>query len=281
MRPLQRASVIIVNYATDDHVRQLLDDLASQLYVALSVVVVNTGPSSLRLADESWDGGSLSSLAIYTTPGNLGYMGAVQWTLDNNLVHTSQPIIVSNADIRVPDVFAMSELLSIQGSTCVAPQVVDPDGRLRNPYHRKRPSTWRLLVSLLIFSTFRGYLAWQKLRQDRPRLTSHDGIRRVKIWAPYGAFLVLFPTFFQRGGHIPRTFLFGEEELLGDEIQRVGGVVTLLASVRVEHTGQVSTGLPSRNRWRLQRRAVASVLCRRLRSGFPEAAAVERGAPRC
>lgn len=259
-----RASVAIVNYGTDEYALSLVEDLAGQEGVELDVAVVNTGASQLTSDCFPVGQRSIHTFKLHGTPHNTGYIGAVKWALGKGILTPRYPLVVSNADVRVPDSRTLRTLLDTSGGMCVAPQVRDVNGRTHNPYLRRRPSSGRLAAGLLAFSTYRGYLAWHKHRQRRPRGVSPGRADSEQIWAPYGAFFVLSPSFFERGGQLPHTFLFGEEEILGEEIARVGGRVIFASSVAVEHVGQVSTGAPSKERWRLQRRAAASVLRHRL-----------------
>jgi GT2 family glycosyltransferase len=260
------ATMAIINYYSDDDARRLVADILERAQRDIEIFIVNNSPSSISLDDWSPSLEAPAQVRICHPRANLGYLPGVQWLISQHEELLYRPLIVSNSDIRIPDPGCLDRLLDVDG-ICVAPQVQDLDGAQRNPYLGHRPGTLRMLLNALTLSAYPLYRLRRLVNARRRRsMVRTASARKATGYAPFGAFFLLQPDFFRAGARLPTTFLFGEEEVLGEEIHRCGGQTHFLLDCTVHHVGGVSTGAEAtRDRWRLQRRGALHILLHRLR----------------
>jgi GT2 family glycosyltransferase len=240
----------IVHYNAPQAVGRLLDDLLrqNQSHCTLEVVIADNGPLASTLAQVKREYSGMPGVRFEAMPGNLGYYGAAQAALDTVWRDDlPQWVIVSNADIRVPDREFCSSLAAIRGPSfpVIAPAITSGiTGRDQNPFKRRRPFAWTMHLRRLMrrSAVLSRLIEVQYSVKQNLRRAGLLGNRRphsakaMPVYSAHGSFIIFNKAYFERGGTFKAgAFLFGEEFFVAETCRRLGLDIVYHPALQVLH----------------------------------------------
>lgn len=243
--------VVCVSYNGSKDLDAYLESLQFNSFTDWRLVVVNNSLSALE-ADKIDDIVAHDSRAIHIrAPKNLGYFGGARYALRSLDKSVPEWILVTNTDL----VFDRHFLLSISEKDpnsvgLLAPSLIEEaTGFDQNPYMLLPPSRADLLRRhILASSPFTAQACFLLSTLKRRLLATIPHRRRgpsqeLEIYAPHGGLVVLSRRFFEVGGTLNHPmFLFGEENHLARECERLGLQILYSPSARAVHRFHAQTG---------------------------------------
>jgi GT2 family glycosyltransferase len=248
-------ALIAVNFDSAKATAQLVGDVVKQnpTNCKVTVVIADNGPTASGLDRVREQYCDHQAVRFETMPENLGYFGAAHHALHAVWKHRLPDwVIVSNADIRLPQKDLFSRIANLSsGLAVIAPRIISMRSGLdQNPFHRERPSAFRMYLNRIIprlavvfwlcelqFAVKQSVRRW--FRSAIPAPPSQP----EKIYAPHGAFVIFSREYFERGGSLNvGAFLFAEEKFVAESCRRLGLDVLYDPTIEVNHDEHVSTG---------------------------------------
>ena len=201
---------------------------------------------------------------VFQPRKNLGYLPGCafalrQWTAQKKT--RPEWVAVVNSDITIkPDVVQrLLELRWPDDVAAIAPDIRGPGNVPQNPFLISRPSSLRMRLYTFVFRSLwltrlLGLLGkmkrrWRKGNGDLKR------VGHMPIYAPFGCALFLHRRFFERGGTLDyRSFMFGEEIHIAEQLRRLNLRVIFVPSLQIHHDTHGTIGVVKRRtRMRWQR----------------------------
>ncbi len=251
---------VAVNYNSAAATDRLLSDLLQQdrAGYVLTVVVADTSPLESDLASVRQAYRGKAGVRFEHMPQNPGYFGAAHLALTHIW---KQPLpdwtVVSNADVRLPAKDVLSKIADLpSGYGVVAPRIVSGrTGLDQNPFHRRRPTRFRICLNRIIprvrllywllqtQCAIKHSIRSQFARHAVPGFHARQVQGREQIYAPHGAFMIFCREYFERGGSLRAgAFLFAEELFAAESCRRLGLKTMYCPEIEVFHDEHVSTG---------------------------------------
>ncbi|ROT09971.1 hypothetical protein [Lepagella muris] len=240
---------LCVNYNSYSHlvtflntIDQSLDAIGNQnVNVSICIGDASDMKRSIEYIPENFE---LFSFPI----DNLGYFGGVNWLVNKigkKYINEQDLVIISNVDLTISSDF-FSQLSSIylkyNKYAWIAPQIYsNAENRDKNPKILIRPSLNKMKALKLMYRFPVIHRLYEKTLYKRKKL--RPKFSAIEIYAGHGAFIILTKEFFEKGGKIEYPiFLFGEEQYLAEEIQRIGMKVIYEPSLKIMDEEHASTG---------------------------------------
>lgn len=237
---------IAVNYNGSDFTREYIESInkiESNIEDSVEIIIVDndsdTGDKNkLAALDKEY-----SNLRIIWSTKNVGYFkglnkGIVSTEKDDNTV-----LIVGNNDLTFNQNFLVN-LKKIDYSIdilVIAPNIITKEGRQQNPHVVKEVSKIEKLKAAIYYSNY--YVgqtlrvikhALRKLRKKDASLQNNYG--QIKIKRGIGACYVLTPNFFKHFTQLDDSvFMWGEEALLSNQVESVGGATLYDPTIKILH----------------------------------------------
>lgn len=248
---------ICVNYNGAGFCHSLCDSLNKMIVpenslIRLIVVDNDSEPedkSSLKKIESG-----VVEFELIELPKNIGYFPAMNHGIKFARDNGEGFIVIGNNDLRYHESF-IANLLKLkldQKVMVVSPDVVTLDGVHQNPLATSKLSRFQLLVEDIYYSNYyvskllkflkRGALAVLNIRK-RPIKPTQPISTQIVIERGIGACYFLTENFFKCYDRLDdRVFMWGEEALLSNQVQKAGGVILYAPSLLVEHfeSGTVS-----------------------------------------
>jgi GT2 family glycosyltransferase len=268
---------ICVNYHNDEETINFVKELiAQQNCDGQKVIIVDNSDRSdipsplLKLCCDE-------RVLLYHPCENMGYYGGAWWGMQQYLKEFSLPdwVIVCNTDLHFPIPDFFTRLLRYHAENppaIIAPNIIlELQGLIpssetnQNPHLVRRPRRLRLHFCKWIYRYYPPSIIFEILSSLRHKIgnhlkremvpsnfTIHSNDKPVKIYAPYGAFVIYHRSYFEAGGTLDYgAFLFGEEIFVAEIARRLGLTVLYDPRLHVMHRARTATGkLSSRKRIR-------------------------------
>ena len=135
----------------------------------------------------------------------------------------------------------------------------------RIPFFGRGPIDSGRLLNIAVTSNLAAGTAWSLAHNIRAAIKSlHRKVDQSEspenapeyIYAPHGSAMLFRASFFELGGDLTfRSFLYGEEQHVAEQVRRVGLKVVWLPGLNVKHFAGTTTSLippGSRLRWEFE-----------------------------
>lgn len=255
---------ICVNYNNESEVINFVNEVCSQKdYSGQKIVVADNSDQEVS-SNAIINLQNNKDVLVYHSGRNLGYFGGAYWGMQQYLkdFHLPEWTIVCNTDIHFPEDDFFIKLCNYHKDN--PPAVVAPDiilassGGLplsrihQNPNMIERPSRWRMHLYSWMFRYYPSYIIWEVISSMRYKIINTLGSKkqqdfadkRLKIYAPFGAFVIFNKSYFKAGGTLQHgTFLFGEEVFVAETARRLKLDVLYDPRLRITHQGHSSMSL--------------------------------------
>jgi GT2 family glycosyltransferase len=238
---VMRGGLYVVHYGEDTEVtKQLMASLQPYLNSDRQLVLINNDRHGLF---DSW---LLPFVTVMEPDSNIGYFPAIRWAMERYPVKDLDYVMVCNNDI----VFQSANFFKVLEEKLLVWDVVAPstktlDGVEQNPHRTTKPSFWRKRYNHLFFSNY--VVAWccnqaYELNKKRQAKTAQNKVEKT-IFSPHGACIILSTRFFKQGGSLNHPiFLYGEEDSIAAQADRIGLRVGFVPELKVVHQESRSVG---------------------------------------
>lgn len=221
----------------------------------------------ILVADNSGDIQAGIEATVVSDGHNHGYLGGAAMALNHWQSRHGVPewfvILNPDAALKTGALVALASASIGDDVAIVAPDVLLGGSSPQNPFLLERPSRARMRFYTIAFRSALLTRALDRLldlkRRRARRATRPAG--PAPIYAAHGSAVFINARFFARGGTLAyRSFMFGEEIHLAEQVRRLGLRVLYLPSVEVIHDGGSTTGRVDSSTRRDWHRASADVL---------------------
>ncbi|MFA5920936.1 MAG: glycosyltransferase [Methylococcaceae bacterium] len=160
-------------------------------------------------------------------------------------------LIIGNNDLTFDKNFILNlKKINYDNNVMVlAPNIITKEGRQQNPHVIDSVSFVEKFKSQLYFSNYYIGQIFRFINQHIKRVyrnppVSKNNYKQMKIKRGIGACYILTPNFTKKFGKLDdRVFLWGEEALLSNQIESVGGITLYDPSLVVRHHESASVAL--------------------------------------
>lgn len=174
---------------------------------------------------------------------NRGYLGGAL-PIYNAKATDYDYVSISNVDLELaPDFFEQLLQIETKDIGWLAPDIfTEKIKRHENPYMLSRPTKRDFIVWNIIYSNSLLYRLYHSLYILKSQKSKE--YPSCKIYAGHGSFMLFTKAFVEQYSelHFP-TFMYGEEIWLAELTQASKLGVLYAPSLRIENTGNISTGL--------------------------------------
>jgi GT2 family glycosyltransferase len=242
-----RFEIVVVSFFGSGTLPELVASAVAQLETDWRMTVVDNSGDGEEGATLAAICSSDPRIRLLAAPGNLGYFGAAQFSLDY-LEGDAEWVIVSNADIRLSaDALVRLSALRSGNVGVVGPAIISSaTGADQNPYMGTRPtrfSMWRRRLMFRSTLLARPLVLLASRRAKGRALPTDAGTEPRAVYAVHGAWMAFSAEYFRRGGDFAhQPFLFGEELTAAERCRDLELTVLYEPSVRVEHAEHQVTG---------------------------------------
>lgn len=237
--------VICINYNSYDQTGAYLmsiDKAASNANVSVDVIVVDNSDKKQVIKNV------FSNIRIkhIFTNANLGYFGAVKYGVEKSSVVVSDYdySIISNVDLLMTENFLkrLDEKKYKTNVGCIAPSIISKtENKDRNPKIISRPSKKKLTILKWMYAVPGVFDLYTLFYYNNRKKTEY--VNGLKIFAPHGSFILFTKNaaeFVQNINY--RTFLFCEENYVGENLKMMNLLTIYDKSLRIIDKDHQSTG---------------------------------------
>ncbi len=203
----------------------------------------------------------------YVESENLGYFPSAIAAIKRHAINAIdyEYFIISNVDLEVTKAF-FTDLKNINFSRDIgvyAPAILSKRTNIdRNPKIIERPSSKKLKLNMLLFSTAPSYALLLLTNHIRLKLrkllnyiigttSSNKEIKDTKIYAPHGSFILMTNRFFQNNLVLDYPiFLFGEEIYIAEKARESNLDIKYVPNLVINDTEHASTSLLNNKSYR-------------------------------
>ena len=181
---------------------------------------------------------------------NLGYFKGLNYGIrgidkDNNTM-----LIIGNNDLTFDKIFIqnLKKIKYDRDVLVIAPNIITKEGRQQNPHVIDKVSSIEKLKSRVYFSNYYVGQVFRFVNQTIKRcfkkpIVLKNNYKQVKIKRGIGACYIPTPNFMKRFNKLDdRVFMWGEEALLSNQVESVGGITLYDSSIIVHHYESASVG---------------------------------------
>jgi GT2 family glycosyltransferase len=248
---------IAVNYNGSQHTENFLQSLQEMTLPnndILEAIIVDSKSSDADLAMVKNSISKRSFARLIVQKNNYGYFKGLNAGIKNCSKCDNTLLIVGNNDLK----FASDFILHLKGIPyendvmVIAPNIVTLDGRKQNPHVVSSVAKLELIKSRIYFSNYYVgqasryiYALFRLVAKNvflkSKKIEKNAEFGRIKIKRGIGACYVLTPNFFQYYELLDdRVFLWGEEALLSNQVECVGGCTLYDPMIKITHCESAS-----------------------------------------
>lgn len=231
-------------YYTIDFVKSILSQNNYESFIVKIFLVDNNSEYKDYEKIEEFSRG-LKNVTLIRNDSNLGYFGGLNIVLKEGKIDCTSYWIIGNNDLSFdPDFLINLNDLLLQPLTddilIIAPNIINLDNDNQNPVSINKLSYYRKTFLKVYFSNYYigipAYYLIQVFRKVFNKSSRAESSIQQKIFMAYGACYILLPKFFNYYNKLDdRTFLYGEEALLSNQVYSAGGSILYCPSLKITH----------------------------------------------
>lgn len=243
---MNRYVFIAVNYNGSSFTRDYIDSVNE-------IIVDKTDKVEIIIVDNKSEPKDLETLEVYCKKidnvriiklnKNLGYFKGLNQGIKNTNKNRHTMLIVGNNDLTFDKNFIrnLKEIKYEEDVLVIAPNIVTKEGRQQNPHVVDRVSNIQKLKAKIYFSNYYIGQTLRLINQTIKRVVKRPVIlqnnyKQMKIKRGIGACYILTPNFFNYFDVLDdRVFMWGEEALLSNQIESVGGTTLYDPTILIKH----------------------------------------------
>lgn len=237
---------IAVNYNGSDFTREYIESINAIKFNAedsVNVVIVDNNSNGDEKDKLATFDKRYSNLTILWSPHNVGYFKGLNKGIESIQKDENTILIVGNNDLTFDERFLVNlkKIDYPEDVLVIAPNIITKEGRQQNPHVVKEVSKIEKIKVAIYNSNY--YLGQtlrfinQAIRKFRNKPVSlQNNYGQMKIKRGIGACYVLTSKFFKHFTKIDdRVFMWGEEALLSNQIESVGGATLYDPTIIITH----------------------------------------------
>lgn len=203
---------------------------------------------------------NINNVNIFRPEKNLGYFKGLNEGINEVNKDKNTMLVVGNNDLTFDKDFIrnLKETDYDKSVLVIAPNIITKDGRQQNPHVIDRVSTIEKIKVQVYLSNYYIGQTFRFINQSLRGLRNKKDIfinsyGQMKIKRGIGACYVLTPNFFNHFDKLDdRVFMWGEEALLSNQVESVGGSTLYVPSVIITHHESASvSNIQSKKRYNM------------------------------
>lgn len=239
--------ICAVNYYQSEVTKEFIKSVKSKINHAtckLTVIDNSESEGEFKIFEKEILNQFSHDVELFWSGGNLGYFGAVEKYIKEEVTEYPDLLIISNNDVEIitNDFFEHLTKINVKNIGAIGPSIVSANGMQQNPLLLNRPNKFGYLIKKLVFSNYK--LAKFVLNNKSSKKVIPNAILpKHSVYAIHGAFMILTRELLRRAdvfSNIP--FLYGEEISVAESCRVVGLKCKLDDKLKIYHKEHVSTG---------------------------------------
>ena len=230
---MQELAIIILNYSTYEMTINLVNTLVQICpHDTCKIIVVDNASSNESAVKLQEEANNTNNFVFLESKNNGGYASGNNIGLRYAVKHGYRYSLLLNNDIEIDSYNQIQNMLELmEADKCigaVSPRIVGKDGKKDPPIYFKKPTYWDLSFGI---------------RRNNKERYKFDENRNVRIYAPRGSCMLLRNVGLKTIDFLDeRTFLYYEEPILAERLERIGGECWLCGFSQVihNHAGTIS-----------------------------------------
>ena len=245
---MERYNFICVNFNGQGFTKDLHNSLKKMIVpigVSIRLIIVDNNSDKKDLLELRGIIAEKVDVELIELESNIGYFPAMNVGIEFAKTSKEEKIIIGNNDL-IYDKNFLVELINLEyqeNTLVISPDVVTLDGVHQNPLSTKKLTKLEILkediyysnyyVSRLLITLKRCFSILTGARKIKP---NHRVNTNMVINRGIGACYYLTDAFFRHYKLLDdRVFMWGEEALLSNQVQKVGGVILYAPALVVQH----------------------------------------------
>lgn len=237
---------IAVNYNGSDFTEayvESINKLNSSSKDKISIIIIDNDSNKEDKEKLSSLEERYNNLKVLFSSVNLGYFKALNKGIETLKKDKDSIIIVGNNDLTFNNYFLnnLGKINYTKNVLVIAPNIVTKDGRQQNPHVVKEVSKVEKLKAAIYNSNYYIGQSLRLVNKVIKKINKHsvplkNDYGQMKIKRGIGACYVLTPYFFDHYSKLDdRVFMWGEEALLSNQIEKVNGITLYDPTIKIIH----------------------------------------------
>lgn len=243
---ISKVYFIAVNYNgfdfTENYIKSI-NDMEPLEGIRVEIIIVDNCSSPDEFSRLKLLESKVENLIIIRQEENIGYFKGLNKGIEAIKEKKSSLLVIGNNDLVFDKQFA-SQLRCINYDSktlVIAPDIITKDGRRQNPHVIERVSHLeKIKASIYNYNYYIGQFlklinSWVRRIRNK-KMTIQKEYGRMRIKRGIGACYILTPIFFKHYTKLDdRVFMWGEEALLSNQIEKAGGYTFYEPSLKIVH----------------------------------------------
>jgi len=236
---------IAVNYNGSNYTKEYVESVVSLNTKEdnIQVIIVDNNSKEEDKINLSTLEKNYNNLKIIWLSENLGYFKGLNKGIKSIKKARNTTIIAGNNDLTFDLDFLLKfkEIEYDKDVLVIAPNIITKEGRQQNPHVIEKVSKIEKLKASIYNSNYYVGQTFRFLNQSIKKMRSKpvpltNSFEQMKIKRGIGACYILTPNFFKHFTKLDdRVFMWGEEALLSNQVESVGGATLYDPTIKIIH----------------------------------------------
>lgn len=237
---------IAVNYNGSEFTKQYIEsivNLEKDQKDTVNIIIVDNDSNIKDKNKLKRFGNKYDNLNIIWSKENVGYFRGLNKGIQSIEKIQNKILIIGNNDLTFDKQFLINfkKIAYTDNTLVIAPNIITRDGRLQNPHVVNKVSKLEKIKTRIYFSNYYIGQIFRVINQKIKKIFfKKSAIKKeygqLIIKRGIGACYILTSNFFNHFNKLDdRIFMWGEEALLSNQIESVGGVTLYDPTIKITH----------------------------------------------
>lgn len=237
---------IAVNYNNSNFTRdyiQSINEIILQSDDSIKIIIVDNASQKDDLIKLREVCKIDKNITLIESDENLGYFKGLNLGITEALKNSQKNIIIGNNDLTFEKNFIieLKKIDYMKDIMVIAPNIITKDGRQQNPHVLKSATRIEKIKNDIYYTNYYIAKGLHTINKAIKKIISKPQVNknnygRMIIKGGIGACYILTENFTQRFKKLDdRVFMWGEEALLSNQVESVGGKILYDPSIIVNH----------------------------------------------